>query len=290
MESIYRKYNDSIRTVQFVLVYFVGLLSSPTHAQITQENKKEITAFVNDHYLNLLQKSKDYSVISIDGEDLKSSLVTEFQELNFNINTNAIIEYDITKNQGKDIIITDKMIPFLINYAGKKFSTPSVDLECIVNFDNAFLAFYNSRNIVSDQSTLRKMIFKEVNGIIELRRISFAEKLPISCKVEDIHTIESNTATITSESFQKNQLTIPRIIIREALQVNGEVFVYGFIDNYKTNGILTDLETGTRIKVSTRDGFFVMRKFLTVLGFKELNLKYDYGQKFIMDKKLVFLK
>ena len=306
MESIYWRYYNSIRSQKFItigLFLYMLLFGSIVHSQITEEFKNPINNFLTNEFIGLLEKSKDYRINSDQTLNLRSALSHELEAISLSINPNAIIEYDIAENEGQEIIISDKLLPFLVNYSGKEYKSPSLTLECILIIDNDYHAYYHSTNIISEGLTLRKAIFRNSLGHLELRRISYASDLPSECLTAELSEGESLSTdnvverTTASEAVQiatvgpsLDRVEIPRISIREVIDNQGQAIIYGFIENHKENGVLIDKETGVTIKVSTLDGYFVLRKYLNVRGYKELNFRYEYGQKFITDKKLVMVK
>jgi len=304
MESIYRRHHYSITALIYLLVH--SLIIPSVSGQVTDQHKEEISTFIVEKYPNLLNLSKDYSSLGRNTIDLRSSLEREIKVLDFKINDNAIVEYDYAENDGQQIVISDKVLSFLINYSGKSYGTPAIEFECIVARDENIEAYYSSSNEVSQQSTLRKMIFREVNENLELRRVSFSSNLPEECRpntfieqeptaavpspTEEVPTNEPPTISPEPPLVNIPRVSIPSIEISEARYINGEAYIYGFVRNFKSNGRLTDLNLNSRINVSERDGYFAIKRPMTSNGYRELKLRYDYGPKFIKDQMLLFIK
>ena len=298
MESIYRRHNNCIPTFIIGLILFVcpywGL------SQVTEEYKEEITSFIQDQFPRLLLTSSDYASIRDSDDRLRTSLEREINNLDLNINSNMVVEYDQTTNNGENVVISDKLIPFLINYTGRNLDNPILEFECLTSDGSNLLAYYHSENVISDSRSLRKMIFRISDGGLELRRISFQSKIPDEClgrpEVDNEETV-SETIEITSNPPSTQEVraepvvkrSIPSIRVTEARYINGNAYIYGFILNHKQNGILTDLDSQSFIKVSDLDGFFAFQKNMNSKGYQTISLRYDYDQKFLSDKILIFI-
>jgi len=299
MDSIYKRYHLNFRTYKVVSILLCGLSISNINAQITEEYKGAISEFLSSEFISLLEKSKDYNSVIDEGPNLKNALANELSVTSISINANAVIEYAKAEENGEILTISDKLLPFLINYSGKSMNQPSITLECIVKEEQNFQAYYYSQNVVSEEPTLRKAIFREIENNIEVRRLSFADVLPNECLPyeetevttdSDINAISPPSQLSTIRQVAKPRSKIPRITIREVTESNGSIVIYGFVQNFRPDGFLTDIETSRLINVSSIDGFFVMKKLLRRSGHKELQLRYNYGKKFITDRKLLFIK
>jgi len=295
MESIHWRYYNSIRSYKFISVFFVLFISKLAFGQDNVDHKTSISNFLTKELTSLLQKSKDYNSINNKEENLRSALTAELKTLTLSINANAVIEYDQADLNGNEVIISDEILPFLINYSGRTGSVPIISIDCILTKDTDYDVFFTSSGVLAKDNILSKSIFRVHNESLELRRISFANELPNGCINNEKPLPNSSEATSSSTNNKSNQATvtrqkIPRITIREASNINGQAFIYGFIENYEKNGFLIDLETNSPINVSSRDGFFVINKFLTPSGYRKIDLKYQYGTKFITDRKLIFVK
>lgn len=297
MESIHRRYYNSIKSYKFIIFVFALCYVSNLSSQVNQESENSIRTFLTSDFVNLLEKARDYYDLSSNGSSLKSAMSNELNNLKFQINEKAIIEYDKANRDGDEVIISDQLLPFLINYAGREFSNPLISIECITSDNGNLEAYYYSQNVISSNKNLRKAIFRTVQEKLELRRISYAENVPVGCGANSGEIAQSESIVIDGvsdvaahQAYLKAKSIIPRITFKEASNVNGQAIIYGFVQNHQTNGVLTDIETGEFINVSERDGFFVISKYLISTGHREISLKYQYGKKFITNRKLVFVK
>ena len=296
MESIYWRYHYSIRPYKFItLLFFLGFISL-VRSQSNLSEKDEIAKFLTDDFVSLLQKVKDYGELKNANSNLSNAIASELDNLDIAINPSAVIEYDKTTTQGQDVVISDQLLPFLINYAGRETGKPVLTIECILEKPSDFHIYFRSSGIINLDNQLSKAIFKKVNNDLELRRMSFENKLDNECGINedevqsDAFVRSSENESSTDRSNLKLRNSLPRITIREATVVNGQAIIYGFILNHEKNGILIDLENNSSVNISDIDGFFVLNKLLKGSGHQELQLKYQYGEKFILDRKLLFLK
>lgn len=262
-------------------------------SQVSDDIKSTIEKFLNEEYIELLQKVNDYR--SVGSTSLQNSISHELNNLSIKINQNAIIEYAKTVTPtSTEQIISDKIIPFLINYAGKEYSTAKVNNECIVSTDGDYHAYFYSQGIVADSDVLRRAIFRINDSHLELRRISFVTRLSSECQPVALGaTSPSTTIAAHRNSLKKKQkkpaVIIPKITLRQVEAQNGYAAIYGFIQNHKSIGKLTDQKTGEQIPVSDLDGYFYINRLMGSNSYLNLHFRYDYGSKFIIDKKLVYL-
>ena len=304
MESTYRRYIYSITAYRIINIAAFSFFGVIALGQSEEEYKLQIKTFLEAEYLELLQKSQDYRNYS-DGElDLRAAISAEINSTDLRINTNAIIEYDKTNNSGHEIVISDHLLAFLINYAGKDYGTPIIKLECALRDDDTYHAFFYSQNEVSKEQSLRKAIFKIMDNKLEIRRLSYFNVLPPDCrkKITVVAGRPSLTVVVDGVSALTTVVdglpkagrpipasTVPKIVIKEQYLQSGQIVLYGVVENFEEDGTLIDQENGAPIRVSPIDGFFVLRKYGGSARFFEVSLKYQYGDKFIIDRKIVLM-
>ena len=283
MESTNRRYNHRIATHGALIAGTILLFSSLSFTQTEQDYQHQIKKFLESEYPNLLQKAKDYQNYTDGKVDLNSALSTEIKTSGLNIHSNAVVEYDQMKENGSDLIIDDPFLAFLINYAGRDFEDPNIFVECSERKDETYTVWYTSENEVSHSPRLRKAIFRIIKNALEVRRLSYDHVIPESCKPPIKKEMEKEKEIV-------NLVRVPKITVRQQRFNGSDIVLYGMIENFVQNGILTDQETGHRIKVSPIDGFFLLRKQPKEQRFFDVALKYQYNNKFITDRKIVLLR